>query len=111
MFYNKVILIGNLARDPDSRYTPSGTPLTKLALQIKPERDSGGFQDEQIIDVVAFEKDPHQKARALSKGSWVLVEGRIETRSWKTVEGQKRRSLEIMAERIYPLNNEKPIGS
>jgi single-strand DNA-binding protein len=111
MFYNKVILIGNLAKDPDSRFTPSGNQVTRLVLQIRPERDSGGFQDAQVIEVVAFEEDPHPKGITLSKGSWVLVEGRIETRSWKTVEGQKRHKLEIMAERIHPFNNKKPIGS
>jgi len=110
-FYNKVILIGNLAENPDTRYTPSGSQVTKFALQIKPDKGSKEVYDPQIIDVITFEKDSHHQGRSLSKGCWVLVEGKIQTRSWKTLEGQKRSKLEIIAERIYPLKDEKPMRS
>jgi single-strand DNA-binding protein len=110
-FYNKVILIGNLAKDPDSRYTPSGSPVTRLALVIESDARSQGASDRQIIDVIAFGKDPYQQSRSLSKGFWVLVEGKIQTRSWETLEGQKRSKLELIAERICPLRDEKRMKS
>lgn len=102
-FYNKVILVGNLTENSDTRYTPSGSQVTKLRLQIDPNRESRDVLAPQIIDVITFDKDSPAGDRSFSKGSWVLVEGRIQTRSWKTMEGQKRSKLEIIAERIYPL--------
>jgi len=101
-FYNKVILVGNLTENPDTRYTPSGSQVTKLTLQFNPGKGSKDVLDPQIIDVIAFGEDSHQQSRSLSKGCRVLVEGRIQTRNWKTLEGQKRSKLEIIAERICP---------
>lgn len=110
-FYNKVILIGVLVRSPDTRYTPSGSQVTKLALQITPDRKSEEVREPQIVDVITFEKGSPRQGRSLSKGCQILVEGKIQTRSWETLEGQKRSRLEIIAERIYPLKNEKPLRS
>jgi single-strand DNA-binding protein len=109
--YNKVILIGDLVKSPDTLYTPSGSRVTKLALQINPDEGSRETRDPQIIDVIAFESGSDRQGRSLSKGCWVLVEGRIQTRSWKTLEGQKRTKMEIIAERIYPLKDEKSLRS
>lgn len=110
-FYNKVILIGNLAQNPDIRYTPSGSQVTKLALQITPNKGPREISDAQIVEVIAFEKDSHGQGQSLSKGCWVLVEGKIQTRRWKTLEGQKRSRVEIIAERLCPLKDAKPLGS
>jgi len=102
-FYNKVILIGNLAEDADTRYTPSGSQVTKLSLLINSDEGPGEGQHLQTIDVVALERGHRFQGRSLMKGGWVLVEGRIKSRVWETQEGQKRKKLEIIAERIYPL--------
>ena len=107
-FYNKVILIGNLEENPDTRYAPNGSQVTRFALRIKSDEDSMESYEAQIVDVVAFEKEPHPQDHPLSKGTWVLVEGRIQTRSWKTLEGQKRRKLEVLAEKVCPLKNVIP---
>ncbi|NIQ38389.1 MAG: single-stranded DNA-binding protein [Proteobacteria bacterium] len=108
-FYNKVILIGNLAENPDSRYTPDGSQVIKLSLRIRPDGRSGQARHPQIIDVIAFEKDGEPQWRSLTRGCWVLVEGKIQSRSWETAEGQKKKTLEIIAERVYPLKDEEAL--
>jgi single-strand DNA-binding protein len=110
-FYNKVILIGNLAENPDIRFTPSGSQVTKLSLQINPNRGAKGVFNPETIDVIAFERHGHQQGQSLSKGCWVFVEGKIQTRSWETSEGLKRKKIEIIAERVCPLKNEGPLRS
>ncbi len=107
-FYNKVILIGNLAQNPDTRYAPNGSQVTRFALRIKSDRDALEPSEPQIVDVVAFESDPDPQGHSLSKGTWVLVEGKIQTRSWKTLEGQRRKRLEIIAEKVCPLKDGRP---
>lgn len=107
-FYNKVILIGSLVESPETRYAPSGSQVTKLTLQITPDRGSGEASAPQIVDVIAFEKGSPQPSRSLSKGCQILVEGRIQARRFKTMEGQKRTKLEIIAERVCPLKNQDP---
>ena len=109
-FYNKVILIGSLAESPDTRYTPSGSQVTRLSLQIT----AGRGREEgspQIIDVISVGGDSRSEGRHFSKGCWVLVEGKIQARSWKTLNGQRKKRLEVIAERIYPLRDGKPIRS
>ena len=103
-FYNRVILIGSLAESPDTRYTPSGSQVTKLSLQITTIKP-------QIIDVISVGEDSRSEGRRFSKGCWVLVEGKIQARSWKTLNGQRRKRLEVIAERIYPLRDDEPIRS
>ncbi len=103
--YNRVILIGNLAEDPDVRYTPSGLQVTTFALRIDPSKDAGSDSIPQVIDVLAFEKARSRGDRPFSKGTLVLVEGKIQKRSWETMEGQKRSKLEIVADRVYPLED------
>ncbi len=110
-FYNKVILIGNLKETPDTRYAPSGAQVTRLSLQIDGDEGARELRQPQVIDVIAFEKDGHRDGCSLSKGCWVLVEGRIQARSWKTVEGQRKKKLEIIAERLCPLFEEEPLRS
>ena len=102
-FYNRVILIGYLTEEPDTRYTPSGSQVTRFALQITPDRDAGDGTAPQIIDVIALESDSSKESQPLSRGRRVLIEGKIHSRRWKTLEGQRRTKLEIIAERVYPL--------
>ena len=105
MFYSKVILIGLLTENPDTRYTPSGAQVTTFVLQIHPDEESGERGGAHTIEFIAIEKDALQQGQPLSKGCRLLVEGRIRTRRWKTVNGDKRSKLEIMAEHIYPLDD------
>ena len=103
--YNRVILIGNLLEDPDVRFTPSGLQVTTFVMRIDQRKDAGSDSTPQAIDVVAFQKTESQGDRPFSKGTLVLVEGKIQKRSWETTEGQKRTKLEIVADRVYPLED------
>jgi single-strand DNA-binding protein len=104
-FYNKVILIGILAQSPDTRYTPSGSQVTKLELQIAPDDKTKEGSDPQILEVIAIEKGQAQRKRSLAKGCRLLVEGRLHPRRWETMDGQKRRKLEIIADWVCPLED------
>jgi len=107
-FYNKVILIGDLAKGPDTRYTPSGVQVTRFALRFESEQGGGETRRLQTVEVVALGRLSKSGKIPLSEGCRVLVEGRIQTRTWKTMEGQKRERLEIIAEKVCPLNDQRP---
>ncbi|HSA02373.1 MAG TPA: single-stranded DNA-binding protein, partial [Candidatus Paceibacterota bacterium] len=83
--FNKVILAGNLTRDPELRYTPKGTAVVKLGLAINRRwRDEAGQQKEEavFVDVEAFGKTAETIGQYLKKGSPVLVEGRLRLDTW-----------------------------
>lgn len=100
---NKVFLIGNLTRDPELRYTPSGTAVVTLRLAVNRRyRDKAGENKEEVcfLSVTAWDKQAEVCNQYLSKGRPVFVEGRLQSRSWENNEGQKRSVLEVRAERI-----------
>lgn len=105
IFYNKVILIGTLAESPDVRYAPNGSQVMKLALQITPERGAGEADASQTVEVLSLQREESKLGQQLSKGSRVFVEGKLQSRRFKTTEGQRRIKLEIIAERVYPLSD------
>jgi single-strand DNA-binding protein len=96
--YNKVILMGNLTRDPELRYTPNGTAVSTLSLAVNriPRSDS---QEKEVdfFDIVAFGKQAENCSEYLRKGSPILVDGRLQQRRWETDEGQKRSKIEVVA--------------
>ena len=111
--FNKVILLGNLTRDPELRYTPSGTPMASFSLAVHTPRmgqrgTEGGGQERAaerredvcFVDVVAFGRQAETAGEYLSKGRAALVEGRLQWRSWESQDGQKRSKHEVMADRI-----------
>ncbi len=95
--FNRVILIGRLTRDPELRYTPSGTAVCKfnLAVQRKFNRDEADF-----IDIVAWRGLGENCANYLNKGSLVAIEGRLQIRSYEGQDGQKRKATEIIADEV-----------
>ncbi|MFZ5801345.1 MAG: single-stranded DNA-binding protein [Candidatus Omnitrophota bacterium] len=108
---NKVFLIGNLTRDPELRYTPSGTAVVTLRLAVNRRyRDKTGENKEEVcfLSVTAWDKQAEVCNQYLSKGRPVFVEGRLQSRSWENNEGQKRSVLEVRAERIQFLGAGKP---
>jgi len=111
MFYSKVILIGFLADDPETRYTPSGSAVTKFVLQIHDDGSRNERGPAHTVEVITIDKDALLQGESLSRGCWVLVEGRIRTRSWKTVDGNRRSKLEIIAEHISVLEDKRPTTS
>jgi len=100
--YNKVILIGNLTKDPEVRYTPSGTPVANFRLAINHKYKQGEDLKEDVcyIDVVVFGKQAENCGQFLNKGQSVIVDGRLQERRWETEDGQKRNKHEVVAQTV-----------
>jgi len=102
MFYNKAIILGNLTRDPEIRTMPSGQPVATFGVatnRVWTDRQSGQKKEEvQFHNVVVFGRLAELANQYLSKGSLVLIEGRIRTRNWETPQGIKRYVTEIIGE-------------
>src|ERR1700756_3628350 len=100
--YNKVILIGNLTRDPELRYTPKGMAIAKLGLAVnRTWRSEAGEQKEEVtfIDVDSFGRQAETLAQYLKKGSPLMVEGRLKLDQWDDKQtGQKRSRLGVVLE-------------
>ena len=99
--FNKVIMVGNLVADPELRYTAQGTPVATLRIAVNSRFRSGEEYKEEalFIDVVVWGKQGESCSQYLSKGRQVLVEGRLQERSWET-DGQKRNKMEIVANNV-----------
>lgn len=100
---NRIIISGRLTRDPELRYTPAGKAVCTVSLAVnrRYKDASGQWQDDTtFINVVCWLKVAELVNRYLHRGSPVLVEGRLESRSWETEAGQKRSVVEIRADRV-----------
>jgi single-strand DNA-binding protein len=97
--FNKVILMGNLTRDPELRYTPKGTALARIGLAVNRSwRTETGEQKEEVtfVDVDAYGRQAETIAQYLKKGSPVLVEGRLRLHTWEDKQtGQKQNRLRV----------------
>jgi single-strand DNA-binding protein len=96
--YNRVILMGNLTRDPELRYTPSGTAIAKFSIAVnrKYKADDQQREETSFFDIVFFGKQAEVCGEYLKKGRGVLVEGRLQQNRWETDEGQKRSKVEVV---------------
>ncbi len=104
---NKVILIGNLGRDPEMRYTPSGKPVTAFSLAVNRSWTTadGGRRDEtEWFNVVAWSELAEVCNKFLRKGERVYIEGRLQTRSWESPDGQKHSRTEVVANELLMLD-------
>jgi len=95
---NKVILIGNLTRDPELRYTPSGTALCKFGLAVN--RKSKEKEEVTFVDITAWGKTGETASQYLAKGRQVCIEGRLTYSQWEDDGGKKRSKLEVTAEYV-----------
>ncbi|KUK14649.1 MAG: single-stranded DNA-binding protein [Synergistetes bacterium] len=101
--YNKVILLGNLARDPELSYTPSGQAVAKFTIAVNrsyTNRDGALVDEVDFIPIVVWGKQAENCSQYLTKGRAVLVEGRLRVRSYETQDGQRRRAFEVVALRV-----------
>ncbi len=100
--FNKVILMGNLTRDPEMRYTPSGSPVASFGLAVNRRYRQGDEQKEEVcfVDVSTFGRQAELAGEYLSKGRMVLIEGRLQYRTWEDQSGQRRNKLDVVAERV-----------
>jgi len=101
---NSVTLVGNLTRDPELRYTPSGAGVASFGLAVNRRYQVNGEWQEQVsfFNIVAWTELGENAAASLSKGMRVIVTGRLEQRSYETKDGEKRSVTEIRADELGP---------
>lgn len=107
---NKVILMGNLTRDPELRYTPGGAAVANLGLATnRVYKDKNGEKKEEatFVRVVVWGRQAEVCGQYLTKGSGLFVEGRLQSRSWETEDKQKRNTLEVVASNIQFVGGKK----
>lgn len=100
---NKVLLIGNLTKDPELRYTPQGIAVVNLRIAVNRRwKDKTGEQKEEVcfLTIVAWDKQAEVCNQYLRKGAPLFVEGRLQSRSWEDNTGAKRNVVEVRAERV-----------
>jgi single-strand DNA-binding protein len=106
---NKVILIGNLGRDPETRYMPSGKAATNFSIATSErfkDRETGEPQERtEWHRIATFDRLAEISAEYLKKGSKVYIEGRLRTRKWQDKEGKDRYSTEIIADQMQMLDS------
>ena len=106
--FNKVILMGNLTRDPEVRYTPSGTAVTDIGLAVNrrwfDKANNHAKEETTFVDVTLWGRTAEVAGEYLSTGRPVLIEGRLQLDSWEDKEsGQKRSKLKVIGEQMTML--------
>lgn len=107
---NKVLLIGNLTRDPELRYTPSGAAVCTFGLATNRtyvSSDGTKKEEAEFMRIVAWNKLGELCSQLLTKGRKVYVEGRMQTRSWETPDGQTRQTTEIVIDDMRILDSRR----
>jgi single-strand DNA-binding protein len=107
MSLNKAMIIGNLGRDPEMRYTPNGQAVTQFTVAVNRNyKDASGEWKEETewFRVVAWAALAERTAEHLRKGRKVYVEGRLQTRNWEGQDGQKHYTTELIANTVTPLD-------
>ena len=107
---NRVVIMGNLGQDPELRYTQSQTPVCTLSVATTDYRTSADGQKQEFTEwhrVVVWSKQAENCAKYLAKGRSVLVEGRLQTRSWEDKQGQKKYVTEIVAQNVQFIGGQR----
>ena len=100
---NRVVLVGNLTRDPELRHTPSGTAVCSLRLAVNSRRkDQSGqwVEKPNYFDITVWGQQGENCAQYLSKGRPVAIDGRLEWREWDAQDGSKRQAVEVIADSV-----------
>jgi single-strand DNA-binding protein len=100
MSFNKIIVVGNLGRDPELRYTPQGTPVCHFSVATNERRKGPGGEPQDIttwFKITVWNKQAETVSRYLTKGRMVYVEGRLHVSEWSDKEGKQRQTLEVTA--------------
>jgi single-strand DNA-binding protein len=108
--YNKVILLGNLTRDPQVKYTPSGTAVAELGLAVNrywfDKQTNSRREETTFVDVTLWGREAEVAGEYLAKGRPVLIEGRLQLDTWDDKQtGQKRSKLRVVGERMQMLGS------
>ncbi len=103
---NAVVLVGNITRDPELRFTPSGQATATFGLAVNRRWQNRQTQEWEeatsFFDVVCWRDMAENAAESLARGSRVIVSGRLEQRSWETTDGDRRSKVEVVADEIGP---------
>ena len=98
---NHITIMGRLTRDPELRRTGSGKPVSSFTVAVDREFSQGDQKETDFIDCVAWNKTGEFVDKYFSKGSMIVVAGRLQIRSWTDKDGNKRRSAEVVADNVY----------
>ena len=114
--FNKVVLLGNLTRDPELKKSPSGISVAKLRLAVNETyKDRQTGQPKEVacfVDVAVWDKQAESCGQYLTRGSQVLVEGRLIYEEWKNAQGESRNRLSVRADRVQFINTvRRPDGA
>ena len=107
---NKVLLIGNLTRDPELRYTPSGAAVCTFSVATNRtyvSADGNKKEETEFIRIVSWNKLAELCSQLLAKGRKVYVEGRLQTRSWETPDGQSKQTTEVVIDDMRILDSKR----
>ncbi len=109
--YNRVVLVGNLTRDPELRFIPSGTAVSEIGLAVNDRVKKGDqwVEETTFVDVTLWGRQAEIANEYLSKGSSVLIEGRLKLDRWEK-EGQKHSKLRVVGERMQMLGGKGGSG-
>ena len=103
---NSVTMVGNVTRDPELRFTPSGQPTATFGLAVNrrwQNRQTQEWEEQtSFFDVVCWRELAENACESIKRGARVIVTGRLDQRSWETSEGEKRSKIEITADEIGP---------
>lgn len=107
MSINRVVMVGNLARDPELRYTPSGVAIASTAIAVnRISKNESGDYEVDFFNITAFQRTADYLSKYLTKGSKVAIEGRLQSRSWvDQASGQKRTAYEIVVDNVQSLSS------
>lgn len=110
---NKVLIIGNLGRDPEMRYTPSGRPVTSFSVATSrawTASDGERHTETEWFNVVAWGNLAEICKQYLTKGQRVYIEGRLQTRRWEDSQGNKHSTTEIVANEMIMLDDRRDVN-
>lgn len=111
---NKVMIIGNLGRDPEMRYTPSGRPVTTFSVATSRTWNTAEGEkrvETEWFNIVAWSSLAEICKQYLTKGQQVYIEGRLQTRHWDDTEGNKHTSVEVVASEMIMLGDRREAES
>jgi len=110
---NRIVLIGRLTKDPETRYTPSGVSIARFRLAVDRgiKNPDTGEKQTDFIDVVAFRQRAEFVNSYLTKGRLVFVEGRLQTRSWTAQDGSRRMAYEVVVDQVGALDRKPEVAA
>ena len=110
---NKVVLLGRLAADPELRQTPNGFTVTRFTIAVDRQYSKGSDRQTDWIDIVAWRNTAEFVCKYFQKGSPIVVEGSIQTRTYEDKSGNKRKAVEVQADSVefVPRPKDQPMAS